>query len=77
LLSELGQRTCNQVVIFDELMESNSLFLTGNAGTVYVTRFLDLKLHGPIVVEIPAPIGVQVENTSADMNKARLCRNVR
>jgi len=54
---ELGQKTCNQVVIFDELMDSNSLFLTGNASTVYITSFLDLKLHGPIVVEIPAESG--------------------
>jgi hypothetical protein len=30
----LGQKKANQLVIFDELMDSNSLFLTGNAGTV-------------------------------------------
>jgi hypothetical protein len=53
----LGQKKANQLVIFDELMDSNSLFLTGNAGTVYATSFLDLKRDGPTVVEIPAGTG--------------------
>ena len=53
----LGQKNSNQMVIFDELMDSNSLFLTGNAGTVYISSFLDLKTDGPIVVEIPAGTG--------------------
>jgi hypothetical protein len=53
----LGQVEANQVVIFDELMDSNSLFLTGNAGTVYITTFLDLERDGPTVVEIPAGTG--------------------
>ena len=50
----LGQEKANQVIIFDELMDSNSLFLTGNAGTVYATAFLGLKRDGPTVLEIPA-----------------------
>jgi hypothetical protein len=49
----LGQKKSNQVVIFDELMDSNSLFLTGNTDTVYITAFLDLKRDGPTVIEIP------------------------
>ena len=53
----LGQEKANQLVIFDDLMDSNSLFLTGNAGTVYATSFLDLKRDGPTVVEIPAGTG--------------------
>jgi hypothetical protein len=53
----LGQEKANQVIIFDGLMDSNSLFLTGNAGTVYATSFLDLKRDGPTVVEIPAGTG--------------------
>jgi hypothetical protein len=28
----LGQEKANQVIVFDGLMDSNSLFLTGNAG---------------------------------------------
>ena len=54
---ELGQTKANQAIIFDELMDSNSLFLTGNAGTVYFTTFLDLERDGPTVVEIPGGSG--------------------
>ncbi len=53
----LGQKKANQAIIFDGLMDSNSLFLTGNAGTVYFTTFLDLERDGPTVVEIPAGTG--------------------
>jgi len=53
----MGQEKANQAIIFDGLMDSNSLFLTGNAGTVYFTSFLDLKRDGPTVVEIPGGTG--------------------
>ncbi|MGI9524195.1 MAG: DUF1254 domain-containing protein [Hyphomicrobiaceae bacterium] len=53
----LGQKNANQAIIFDGLMDSNSLFLTGNAGTVYFTSFLDLERDGPTVVEIPGGSG--------------------
>src|SRR6266550_5075869 len=42
----------NAVVIFSELMDSNSLFLTANADTIYSIAILDLT-KGPIVVEVP------------------------
>ncbi len=42
----------NSVVIFPELLDSNSLFLTGNTDTVYYLSTLDLT-KGPIVVEQP------------------------
>ncbi|MDM0000758.1 DUF1254 domain-containing protein [Variovorax sp. J22P240] len=42
----------NTVVIFPELMDSNSLFLTANADTVYNLAVLDLT-KGPLVVEVP------------------------
>jgi hypothetical protein len=41
------------VLIFSELMDSASLFLTGNADTVYFWTFLDLT-EGPLVVQTPA-----------------------
>lgn len=41
------------VVIFSELMDSSSLFLTANADTVYYLTGLDLS-KGPIVIEQPA-----------------------
>jgi hypothetical protein len=42
----------NSVVIFSDLMDSNSLFLTPNADTIYTIAFLDLT-KGPLVVEVP------------------------
>ena len=42
----------NSVVIFPELLDSSSLFLTGNTDTVYYVSTLDLT-KGPIVVEQP------------------------
>ena len=52
--AELGAKNSNQVVIFDQLMDSKPLFLTGNTSTVYALAFLDLKKDGPAVIEIPA-----------------------
>ena len=37
---------------FSELMDSNSLFLTANADTIYTLAILDLT-KGPLVVEVP------------------------
>jgi len=45
------------VLIFDQLMDSNSLFLTGNTDTVYCSVFLDLKKDGPTVIEVPPGTG--------------------
>ena len=42
----------NTVVIFSELMDANSLFLTANADTVYNLAVLDLT-KGPLVIEVP------------------------
>ena len=55
--AELGVRNSNQVLIFDQLMDSNPLFLTGNTDTVYCVSFLDLKKEGPMVIEIPPETG--------------------
>jgi hypothetical protein len=41
------------VVIFSEFMDSNSLFLTANADTVYYLTGLDLS-KGPVVIEQPS-----------------------
>ena len=47
-------RACddNTILIFSELMGSESLFLTANADTVYFLGFVDLT-SGPMVVETP------------------------
>jgi hypothetical protein len=42
----------NTVIIFSELMDSNSLFLSANADTIYTVAALDLT-KGPLVVEVP------------------------
>ncbi|MGB5065720.1 MAG: DUF1214 domain-containing protein [Candidatus Competibacter sp.] len=42
----------NDVVITSELMDSDSLFLTGNADTVYYLSIIDLS-KGPMVIEQP------------------------
>jgi hypothetical protein len=55
--AELGSKECHQAIVFDDLMDSNPLWLTGNTDTVYCTFFLDLKKDGPTVVEIPAGAG--------------------
>ncbi len=43
----------NEVGIFSTLMDSNSLFLTANADTIYYMSVLDLT-NGPVVLEQPA-----------------------
>jgi hypothetical protein len=42
----------NTIMVFSELMDSNSLFLTANADTVYFIGFVDLS-SGPMVVDTP------------------------
>ena len=56
-LGEVGLTSSNTVVIYDDLMDSNALFLTGNTDTVYALAFLDLDRDGPTVVEIPPGCG--------------------
>ncbi len=53
----VGADSSNDVVIFENLMDSNSLFLTGNTDTVYAAAILDLEKDGVTVVEIPAGAG--------------------
>ena len=42
----------NDVLIFSELMDSQSLFLTANCDTVYFLSFVDLS-DGPMVLDVP------------------------
>ncbi|MBA2116270.1 DUF1254 domain-containing protein [Bremerella alba] len=41
------------IIIFEELMDSNSLFLTANADTVYYLGWIDLS-KGPVVIDQPS-----------------------
>ena len=49
----IGAVEANEVMIFDDLMGAESLFLTGNSSTIYAIPDLDLKRDGPTVVEVP------------------------
>jgi len=49
----IGAVEAHEVMIFDQLMNSKSLFLTGNTSTLYTIPDLDLKRDGPTVVEVP------------------------
>ncbi len=53
----LGVDSPNKVGLMDDLMDSQSLFLTGNTDTVYASSILDLEVDGPTVVEIPPGCG--------------------
>jgi len=43
----------NEVCIWDSLMDSTSLILTGNTSTMYAIGFLDLQKDGPTVIDLP------------------------
>jgi hypothetical protein len=45
----------NEVLVFSELMDAKSLFLTANADTVYLFGVLDLS-KGPMVLEVPPKV---------------------
>ena len=51
--ASVGADKSNKVCIFDTLMDSTSLVLTGNTSTMYAVGFLDLKGDGPTVVDLP------------------------
>jgi hypothetical protein len=54
-IREGGVTENNVVGITEDLLDSRSLFLTGNTTTYYVINWLDLK-DGPLVVEIPSNV---------------------
>jgi hypothetical protein len=56
-MEELNATQSNQCLIFDQLMDSDPLFLTGNTDTVYASVMLDLQRDGVTVVEVPPKAG--------------------
>ena len=57
----------NQILMFRELMDSASLFLTANSDTVYFLGFVDLT-DGPMVIDVPAmPAASAILGTIDDM----------
>lgn len=61
-LMGIGLDAPNKFAYFDDLMDSNPLFLTGNTDTVYGMAILDLQRDGPIVIEIPKGQGPTTVN---------------
>lgn len=55
--SEFGAKRSHQAIVYDHLLDSNPLLLTGNTETVYCIAILDLNVDGPTVVEIPPGSG--------------------
>jgi hypothetical protein len=53
-VAEAGTGAANQVVIWETLMDSQTLLLTGNTETVYGLCSMDLKRDGPVVIQAPA-----------------------
>jgi hypothetical protein len=52
-VAEADVKTPNQMVIWESLMDAQTLLLTGNCETVYGLASLDLKRDGAVVVEVP------------------------
>jgi len=48
-----GDGVPNQLVIWESLMDAQTLLLTGNTDTVYGMAAIDLKRDGPVVLELP------------------------
>jgi hypothetical protein len=53
-LAEFGAKRPNQVVIWESLMDAETILLTANTETVYALGHLDLKNDGPTVVAAPS-----------------------
>ncbi len=54
-LASAGADNNHTVLLFEELMDSHSLFLTPNTESVYAAMWLDLK-GGPLVIETPPDV---------------------
>ena len=48
-MESMGIDACHKILLYDNLMDSNSLFLTGNTDTIYAVGLLDLKRDGPML----------------------------
>ena len=52
-LNDFGLDAPNKFLIFETLLDAQSLYLTANTESVYGMQFLDLKRDGPTIVEAP------------------------
>jgi len=49
----IGISQPNQLAVAEKLLDSHSLYLTGNTSTMYSIGHLNLQAYGPTVVEVP------------------------
>ncbi len=52
-LADFGAKRPHQVVIWEQLMDAETILLTANTETVYALSHLDLKADGPTVIDAP------------------------
>jgi len=52
-LNHFGLDAANKLLIYETLLDAQSLFLTANTESVYGMQFFDLKRDGPTVIEAP------------------------
>ncbi|WP_339502779.1 DUF1254 domain-containing protein [Pseudomonas silesiensis] len=60
-LASMGVKDNQSVLMFEELMDSSSLFLTGNTESIYSLTWVDLK-DGPLVFEVPPDVLGFIDN---------------
>jgi len=53
LFRDLGA-TYNDIVLYQDFLDTKSIYLTGNSTTIYAASQIDLAKDGPVVVEVPA-----------------------
>ena len=51
--ADMGADASNKIAIWDNLMDSKTMLLTGNTSTMYAVGFLDLAKDGPTVIDLP------------------------
>jgi len=51
--ADAGAKESYQVHLYEQLMDSTTMLLTGNTSTMYMFAALDLKKDGPTVIELP------------------------
>jgi hypothetical protein len=51
--ASIGADASHKIAIWDNLMDSRTLLLTGNTSTMYAVGFLDLAKDGPTVIDLP------------------------
>ncbi len=51
--TSVGADSCHKICIWDTLMDSTTVLLTGNTSTMYAVGFLELDKDGPTVIDLP------------------------